>query len=279
MKFTATDDISIGSASIDYYVGSDETQIVSIPVPLSGAGTTLAQGRFDFDLPAKAREGETIRFRVRVFDTRRLDELDIGPQDTVFPESGWSVLRVDSGASPLDEQDIVAQRDVLGEALLAALEEIKTAQRDVSKARSDAAGKTILPLDQTVRLNNAREVARKVANSLRKASSEAGLTTELRSLAKSVREMADFPTRNVEEALKNAATGSAAERDRALAVALESLNDGIVRLDRLIAANHNLAQASLDRKTIANLARIKRPSRISHDPKGRLRPRVGPAST
>ena len=86
-----------------------------------------------------------IRFAFAFVSATRADPQDpeLVPQEAVFPESGWSVLRIDSAALPLDEQDVLAQRNVLCEALMNALdgvqEEPERNRRVANRDRADIA--------------------------------------------------------------------------------------------------------------------------------------------
>src|SRR5205085_2177751 len=80
VEFTASDDIAVGSAVIEYVTGPGNAPPASVPVPLTGAGTARAEGRLDFEPAGKG--GDTVRFRLRLADTRRLDEGDLKPQET-----------------------------------------------------------------------------------------------------------------------------------------------------------------------------------------------------
>ncbi len=120
IEFTATDDVAVGSAVLEYVLGSDESAIKKIPIPLADIGTPRAEGRLDLDLTGKGHAGDTIRFRLRVADTQQIDELGLKPQENRFPETGWSVIRLDPAAPPLDEQDFLLQRNAIRDAAHAA---------------------------------------------------------------------------------------------------------------------------------------------------------------
>src|SRR5262249_20391937 len=109
-EFAATDDIAVGSAVLEYATGPPDSPPVAVPVPLTGSGTAKAEGRLDFDLIGKGRAGDTVRFRLRVADTRRLDEGDLKPQEAVYPETGWLAVRIDPAAAPLEQQGIAGPR-------------------------------------------------------------------------------------------------------------------------------------------------------------------------
>ena len=88
----------------------------------------------------KGRAGETIRFRIRVTDNRAFDDPKLTPQEVVFPPSGWSKLKLDLNASPLDQQDIVCQRDSLQDAITATSQWLKEAADEADAIRIATAG-------------------------------------------------------------------------------------------------------------------------------------------
>ncbi len=239
---------------LEYARGSDDSKAIAVPIPLSGAGTSRAEGRIDFDLTEKGRAGDTIRFRVRVADTRRLGEPELKPQETYYPETGWSVIRLDPAAPPLDEQDFLAQRDAIRDAANSALDEINNAHNDAGSLHRDTAEKTALAPEHTVRLNDITDRVRKAASLLQDTARDAALTPDLRFLAAAIRKLADVPIRNADDSLRKAVIDNPADRAAALAAAIDSLSDATIRIDQLIVENHRLALARLDRKKIALLA-------------------------
>ncbi|MFO0825501.1 MAG: hypothetical protein U0792_20670 [Gemmataceae bacterium] len=85
----ANDDLAVDSAVLEWGLGESDTNVTSVPIPLVGAGTPKAHGELEFDLMNKAKLGDTLRFRLRVFDSRRLDDPILRPQEAVYPESGF----------------------------------------------------------------------------------------------------------------------------------------------------------------------------------------------
>jgi len=253
VAFTAVDDLAIGAAILEYTVGTPDAKVESVPVPFSSVTPGRADGRIDFDLAGRARAGDIIRLRLRVDDTRRLDQPDLRPQSALYPVSGWSIVRVDPAAPPLDEQDIVAQRNCLDDPLVSTLEVIKSAQTEIARIRGDTSGKTELPLDQAVRLSNTRDGLHQAVATVRSAARECGLTLELKHLASQVMALADGQLKAAEESLKRAATNHPADRAVALASALDSLRGAMGQADRLLSVNHRIARARLDRKAIVAL--------------------------
>lgn len=252
IEFTAIDDLAIGAATLEYAVGSDDSKMVRLPIRLDRAGSTRADGHIEFILPAQ--EGDTIRFRVRVKDTRRLEDPELLPQEAIFPKSGWSVLRIDSAAAPLVEQDVLAQRDALGDVLMNALDELKKTQNEIGTLRTTTADRTSLRLDESIRLSNIRGSTRRLGDSIRGVAGEASLTPDLRLLAEAVGEIAEQPLKSADGALQRCATDNPADRRAAFTAVIELLGDAIARIDRHLSFNSRIAQARLDSLWIASLA-------------------------
>ncbi len=251
IAFVALDDLSVASAELQYIIGPDESKRASVPIPLSGAGTPRGTGKLDFDLTGKGKEGDAVRFRVVVFDNRGVETT--GPQIATFPRSGWSDLRLTATAPALDEQEVVCVRDALHESLTGAGQELTETAAEVA-ALATAAGDAPLPLDLTVRLNNAREKVHAALTTILDAARDAALTPDLRPLATATREVAETAVRPAEEALRRAETDSAAVRADGFTAAVTHLRAAVTQLDERAARNAQLARARLDRLKLAALA-------------------------
>jgi hypothetical protein len=252
ITFVALDDLSVASAELQYVVGADDSTPARIPIALTGAGTQRAEGRIDFTLAGKGREGDTIRFRVVVSDNRNVDPT-LGPQSAMVP-SGWSEIRLSATAPPLEEQDIVCARDAFHEGTARALKELKEAADEAAALDTATAGATVLELDQTVRLNNAREKVRAAIAVLHATARDAALTPALRPLAAAVRDTADLPVRAIEDALRRAETDSPAPRAEAFSTAAANWRAAESKLHELANRNENLARVRLDRLKLRALA-------------------------
>jgi hypothetical protein len=254
VALVAVDDVAVAAAELEYVVGPDDAKAVRLPLSLGGLGTPRAEGRFVFDLAGKAREGETIRFRVRVADNRKLDDPRLDAQEAVYPPSGWAELRLSASAPPLEYQEILGQRDQIGDALSAALKEVNTAAAETENLRGDL-GDASFTLDQSVRLSNIRERRVRVAAAgLHDAARSAALTPELRSLAAAIRDVADHPLRGADDSLGKAGTNNPADRKAAFAAAEKALATAANRIEELLRANDRLAQDRLDYRKLTALA-------------------------
>lgn len=254
VAFAAVDDTGIGTAELEYTTGPEPSQPVRIPIPLTGAGTPRAEGKLLFDLAGKGREGDTIRYRVRVADNRRVADAKLGPQEAVYPPAGWAELRLSESATPLDRQEIFGQRDTIRAALTAALQEVKGALNETETLRADTAGRSPLPVDHAIRLNAVRERTGKAGSLLGDTARDAALTPELRPLAASIRDVADQSFGDADDAIRKAVTDNPTGRRAALGIALARLADAAGRIEALLRQNDRLARDRLDRRRLEALA-------------------------
>lgn len=254
VSFVAVDDIGIGAAELEYATGPEPAKSIRIPIPLTGADTPHAEGTLPFDLTGKGREGDTIRYRVRVADNRRVEDAKLGPQKAVYPPAGWGELRLSESAPPLDRQEIFGQRDAIRNALTAALQKVKAAQTETETLRADTAGRSPLPVDHAVRLNAVRGRTGKASSLLRDTARDAALTPELRPLAASVRDVADRPLGDADDAIRKAVTDNPTDRRAALGTALAQMTDAAGRIEELLRQNDRLARDRLDRRRLGALA-------------------------
>ncbi len=250
----ATDDIAVGSAVLEYALDPTDSGVVTVSVPLSGVGTARATGQVNLDLTDKARPGQTLRFRLRVLDSRRLDDLGLKPQEAVYPESGWATIRIDADAPPLEVQEILGRRDVVRASLEAALKELREEGIPAIDQVIVDVEKVDLPSDHITRLNNSRENTKRAANLLHDAARESALCQEMRPLATSLRNVADGPLKDGEDALRRAVLASPKEREGLLATSRKYLADSDRRIEELIAHNDQLARTKLDIRALTGFA-------------------------
>jgi hypothetical protein len=253
IAFVARDDMSVSGAALEYVVGPDETKTVVEPIPLTGTGTTRAVGRFDFDLAEKGRAGETLRFRVRITDNRAIADPKLGPQEAVYPPNGWSELKLDATAPPLDEQEITCQHGALRAALTTTHKELKDLAAEIAALRAETAGAAALRDDQKVRLYNAREQLRTTTVRLHDAARDAALAPELRPLATGVRDVADR-LRGAEDALRAAETDDPNARGAAFAAAAARFTEADGKLAAVLEQNARSERGRLDRAKLTALA-------------------------
>lgn len=253
LGITATDDVAVAAAELEYAVG-DPANPTRVPITLAGAGTGRAEGRFVFDLAGKGGEGETVRFRIRITDNRNLDDPKLGPQEAVYPPSGWAELKLSASAPPLDHQEVIGKRDSLEGLLKEVLREVKDATDAADRLRTDTDKLAPLAVDQAVRLTAIREKVKRAAELLRDASKETALTPELRPLAAALKDVADRQLKAADDALLKAATDKPEDRKPAFNTAVRQLVEAADKLEELLARNDRAARDRLDRRQLEALA-------------------------
>lgn len=249
---TAADDIGVSAVRVEYAVGKDDA--VRTWVPSDAVGSPRVTTRFAFDLTGKGAEGDTVRFRVVVTDNRRLDAPKLDPQEAVYPPSGWAVVKLSASAPPLDQQEIVGQRDAFRAALADILKDVKQAAEDADRVRTESANRNVLALHHTVSLTNARDRARGAAAALHDAARDAALSPDMRPLAAAAREIADRPLKDADELLRKSLSDVPADRKPALNAAVKTLTEAAALIEKLLDRNARYAQDRLDGRKLEALA-------------------------
>ncbi len=253
IDLVAGDDMNVSSAVLEYATGPADAPVTTVPIPLTPCGPARVTGHLDFDLAPMAHTSGPIRVRVRVTDNRRLGTDKLGPQETIYPTTGWSELRIAANAPPIEEQDILCQRDAIRTSAEAALRTVREAEELTRAVRTDAAGHSTLAPDHTIRLNTVREKVVRAAEVLNDLAREAALAPELRALASTAHEIADHDLKSAEEATRKIESDEAGRADT-FATALGHLGAAGTKLDALLARNTNLARDRLDRAKLSTLA-------------------------
>jgi hypothetical protein len=254
IAFVARDDMSVAGAALVYVVGPDESKSTTVPITLTGSGTPRATGQIPLALAGKANEGDTVRFRITLSDNRRVGaDPALGPQGAVYPPSGWSELKLTATAPPLEQQDIICQRDALHEPLEHGAKELEEAADKVAALRNSTAGGFALTVDQSAQLHAVKEQVGGAEDALLAAARDAALTPELRPLAADVRAVGEQKLRAAQDALRRAEVDNASRTD-AFNTAITHLRDGHARLNELIARNAKFARERLDRTKLTALA-------------------------
>ncbi len=253
IDLVAGDDMNVSSAVLEYATGPTDAPVTTVPIPLTPNGPARVTGHLDFDLAPMAHTSGPIRVRVRVTDNRRLGTDKLGPQETIYPTTGWSELRIAANAPPIEEQDILCQRDAIRTSAEAALRAVREAEELTRAVRTDAAGHSALAPDHTIRLNTVREKVVRAAEVLNDLAREAALTPVLRALASTAREIADRDLKSTEEATHKIEADEAGRADT-FATAIGHLGAAGTKLDALLTRNTNLARDRLDRAKLSALA-------------------------
>ena len=248
IEFSAEDDIAIGEAAIEYTIGNNPSQTATVVIDLSGALTARASGRYDFDLPGKLRDGETVRYRIRASDIRHRDP-DLKANTVYYPETGWAVVTVNSKAPPLEHQRIAVEHEIVRNGLELTLSDLQ-AMIDAAVALRTAT-KNGFSAHHTIKLDEVRERERQLDRLLLRLADEASLTPELRPIATAINDIAGTKIKEAAGYLRQAGFGN--ESGTALSQAIDQLSGANVRLRSLVDRNKKLGEARIDCKKIEQL--------------------------
>ncbi|MFO0805019.1 MAG: hypothetical protein U0791_18090 [Gemmataceae bacterium] len=253
--FTATDDFGIDSASLELEKGPT-------PILLERTGPTRAEGLATITMPAN--EGEAIRVRLRVRDTRRVPSEALAAQEIVFPPAGWFEVKASFTGQPFAEQQIAGQRDSVKAALAAACARFDAWRAELETIKSESKPQGEPALDHTLRLAVIRDQVRETRVALERCEAEVRLTAELAPLGDRIAAFVGGPVQEVEAAIDGASNTSTARlmfvvQARAEAEGLASFNDRFARyrLDRVrLQALANEVDTGTPAASLAELKRI-----------------------
>jgi hypothetical protein len=248
VSFAARAGFGPPAAIVEYSSGSTSG---TIPVLVETIGTSHIEGRALVDVPSLAKDG-TLRLRVKLRDSHRIPDQNLGPQETVFPPGGWFELTVAASAAPFDEQQILGQRDAAAAVIAAARERLAALIPEVEELQRDPVSP--LPVDQLMKLNGIRERLRETRVALDRHAAECRLTSALGGFATSLTAFSDGPLRESDDELQQAAVDGIDARLRFLKRGAKKLGEVVQDAERLEVANRRLAQNRLDRSRLQMLA-------------------------
>jgi len=251
------DDIAVASAVIEY--GRLETIGSQLPftepLPIAGLGTPRAEGRLNFALANRFREGDRVVFRLRISDNRNVPAGNLVPQEITYPEKGWATLQISNAAKSLMEQEIQGQHAALQVRLAAIRAAVKEAADDLTNLRPEMLGRAKLAADQSVRLSNNRDRARQSSEALHELARAIDVVPDLRVIAETAKGIAERELHRAEELLRK--TGQEiqpAARDAAAIEAQKELDAAVAKLDHLLKLNRGTGELRRDRGKLAQLA-------------------------
>src|SRR5579864_262396 len=254
LDLALADDYGIDVAVIEYQVNNDpvKTEII----PLEEAGQTQISVRYPFKLAGKVKEGDTIRYRLKIADNRRVPEAKLEPNVVYHPgEDRWFTLKIAQQAEPLKQQEVIAQRDDIRKRLQSLIEDLRGEQRRLYKAKEEARKAEALAPEPAILLQELRKEHQTNERTLKELASDVGLTPELQPLANRLQDVGDQEMRNAANELRQAEREKASKpRDQEFSKADKDLESAIKRLEDLQKENERLAQARLDQMKIEQLA-------------------------
>ncbi len=248
------DDYGITKVDLEVQVNDKPAQV--IPLPLKGIGTLAANGGYSLDLSSLAKEGDRVEYRLAATDNRVDSEAGLTPQTTYYPDAGrWVELRLSRDASPLKEQEILAQKKDIDERLREILKSLKQEDQDAYRLRADNARKNVLVPEQAGKLDDLQARVQETRNWLDELGHDVALSPALVGLAEAIRQIADLDVRVAGASLRQAQRDEKAEpRTKSLGNAATSLEEAVRKTEMLLAENERIAQERLNQMALDDLA-------------------------
>jgi hypothetical protein len=238
------DDFGIEKAGVEYRVNNGSPAFDHIT--LWGEGGREAQAQHVFTLSGKVKDGDSIAYRLKVQDNRRVPEAGLTPNVTYYPPEGWRHLTISRQAVGLREQEIVAARDSIARKLEAIKEDIAKEKRGVYKLQQETRNEDAIGAEQGQDLKALQKDNLSIEDALRDVAREAA-DAGLQPVADRAADVADKEMHNSAEDLRTAPKQKKADdRTRRFTDADQQLANALRKLDDLKKANDLLAQQRLD---------------------------------
>ncbi|MFO0938997.1 MAG: hypothetical protein U0798_21045 [Gemmataceae bacterium] len=248
LSIGVTDDFAVSSLVLEYRVGRSSSAVTTVPIPVTGLGTAVAESKYRFDTTGKCAAGETLFLRLRARDNRLLPDRQLAPNETLFPGNDWLPLTVTASARPLAEQHIFGQRDAITEHLKLASAKLNEAKSEIQAVSNHSRQR--LTDDLLTRLKLARERSSEAITALEELAREASLIPELVSLAEDARSLTTGPIKSSMESTKRAELQPPRPNSMWPTVTTEAIR----QIDKLLARNEQLANQRLDKRILDALA-------------------------
>jgi hypothetical protein len=248
------DDVGIALAELEYRVNDGPVQREEIT--LQGRGTKRSQASHVFQLSGKVKEGDEIRYRLRIADNRDVPEAGLKPHVVYYPAERWLGLRIVGQTVPLAEQQIQAQRDEIDKRLEKIKKDLTREQRGVYKLRQETRNQPSLLPEQTQELKSLRADNESSREALEQLSRETAGTPELRDLPENLKEVADEELKRSEADLTDAVKEEQArQRQQHLNDADRQVTAALSKLEALRRVNDRLARERLDQAKLDTAAK------------------------
>jgi hypothetical protein len=249
LEVSLADDVGVDLAQVEFRVNGGPVQHEDMT--LIGRGATEASARHLFRLSGKVKEGDEVRFRIKVADNRDVPEAKLTPQVVYYPADRWLGLKIAIRAEPLAQQEILAQRDDINKRLEAIKEALKSEQRGVYNVRQESRDQPSLLPEQAQKLQEQRRDNADSQRQLLELAREAAQAPNLQALADIARDVAEEELRHTGKQLQEAEKATKAQtRERNLREADKELDNALRKLDALTRANDRLAKERLDQKKL-----------------------------
>jgi hypothetical protein len=248
------DDIGVDRAELEYRINDGKP--VTEAIPIEGAGTRQAKGKYAFRLGEKSlKEGDILQYRLKATDNRRVPEAGLEPQVVYYPFDRWLTLKIARQAESLKQQEILAQRDQVNKRLDEIEQDLRKEERGVYKLGQESRNQDSLKPDQARELQQLRQENRSNENALRELAREMAETPAMQRLADKAMDVADKEMHQSEQALKASEKERRPEpRQEQMRKADKELDTAMQRLQELRRENERLAQERVAQNNLEMLA-------------------------
>jgi hypothetical protein len=251
LEIEAADDIAVAGVELEYRI--NEGKAVRQPLDLQGGNTPSAIARHVFELAGKVKEDDRFSYRFHINDN--LPKEFKGPHVIVYPADHWLTMKIARRGAPLNEQEILAQRDEINRRLQAIREALLQEKQSVANVQQETRNQMSLSPEEIDSVQQVQRENQANQKALREAAQFAAATPALQAVAELTRNVADEEMHKSQQALEQAPRQpSPADRSRKFWKADEQLDSALKRLDELKKTNDRLAQERLDRAKLEMLA-------------------------
>ena len=255
LEVSAADDFEITSVAVEYRI--NEGTVQSEPFPVEGLGTPQVNGRFNFKLAGKVKEGDSFQYRLRIEDNRNVPEAKLGPNVVYLPDDKpWLTFNIARNADPLKEQEITAQREDIRRRLEALIKDLEIEDRSIGSRQEEARRNLPVRGEDEEKMRSLISAHGDYDRTLRSLAKDAIAITELKLLGDRMQDVADQEMRNAAVALQAAdrAKTNLGLRAQELTTSDDQIKSAIDRLQNLIKLNDEIANQRLDQMKLDKLA-------------------------
>ena len=271
IKASAEDKVGIERLELQYRVNDGPVQVLALG---DGKGETRLVVDTVWPLRGLVKAGDTVKCRLALADNRRLahgqvrtsaasaPEHDLDPQVAHLPsraagEDRWWHLKIEAKAESLVQQQVVAERDDLRQALERIQTRIEEERKQIEKVRQGSHQQPVLSVDQGNALGQARKLNEASQQQLQQVGQKAASIPGLQSLARLALDIARRELAASEDAIAESQTKNlpAGKREAEMHKAEDALGTALQRLEELQKLNDLLARERLDVENLEKLAR------------------------
>jgi hypothetical protein len=269
LQIKVEDRVGLDRIEVEYRVNGKSLQLEVIA---QADGQTSAAREFRWRLPANVKQGDVLALRLKASDNRRLvKEQYTGldgrrvPRENLEPhvvyepaplhgKDRWHVLRIDQQARPWNEQQILAQRDTVGDSLRKIKQQLQAEQKGLKALLADHAKPSHSADELERKLKNLHQENAAVRDGLHKLAEQVAGVDALQDLAALAQDIARKELSRSDQDLTKAARLDAGPRAGQLRAADKELSSASARLDAMLAKNDRVAEARLVQTKMERLA-------------------------